>query len=78
MYNAIQLVFSLCPINGQFQKCQLITLGNLKYHGFDTGINIPHLVETGEIITGRKRQTNVCSACCGDGLCNDDECEVVR
>ncbi|KAL3870651.1 hypothetical protein ACJMK2_038698 [Sinanodonta woodiana] len=44
----------------------------------DTGINLSHLVVTGEIITGRKRQMKICDACCGDALCNDDACETVK
>ncbi|KAK3602186.1 hypothetical protein CHS0354_004702 [Potamilus streckersoni] len=60
--------------------CQMLTIYALKGEGVDAHINVPHLIQTGEIQfnNGRKRQTTVCDICCGDGLCNSDSCFSVR
>ncbi|KAL3870649.1 hypothetical protein ACJMK2_038696 [Sinanodonta woodiana] len=60
----------------QLLQCQILTISDIESEGVTTGVDIAHLI-TGEIV-GRKRQINICDICCGDGLCNDDGCEVIR
>ncbi|KAL3870650.1 hypothetical protein ACJMK2_038697 [Sinanodonta woodiana] len=61
----------------QLLQCQLRTITDLESQGVVTGVDMGHLIQTGAIV-GRKRQTNICDICCGDGLCNDAECQSVR
>ncbi|KAL3870647.1 hypothetical protein ACJMK2_038694 [Sinanodonta woodiana] len=62
----------------QLLLCQIGTIMTLELNGVNTQIDLPHLIQTGSVVLGRKRQLDKCDVCCGDGLCNDASCEVVR
>ncbi|KAL3870648.1 hypothetical protein ACJMK2_038695 [Sinanodonta woodiana] len=61
----------------QLLQCQVLTIASIESHGVNTGVDLSNLLLTGQIV-GRKRQTSVCDICCGDGLCNNDQCESMR
>ncbi|KAL3870671.1 hypothetical protein ACJMK2_038716, partial [Sinanodonta woodiana] len=58
-------------------QCQILTIATLQSENINTGIDISQLLLTGGVV-GRKRQQPICDFCCGDSLCNDDQCDVVK
>ncbi|KAL3871476.1 hypothetical protein ACJMK2_039472 [Sinanodonta woodiana] len=59
--------------------CQMHTVMALEQRGISSGVDVQHLALFGNVtLVGRKRHTELCYSCCGDSLCNNAECQIVK
>ncbi|KAL3870672.1 hypothetical protein ACJMK2_038717 [Sinanodonta woodiana] len=61
-------------------QCQILTIATLQSENIDTGVDVASILASAGKRDNptRKRQQSICDICCGDGLCNDSDCESVK